>query len=228
METNISEIAVPVTDRNLPYYLEAFGLKAEELRGKTILNLGSGKSNLGRELDKQGINAHVIDLDRAYKKGRKGIPAVLLAADMGKIPLKDGSVEIVFASWSLFPWATRFGKKADPYFEEIIRVLKPGGTALFYPVGLFGSKSKGTNSIGKVLEKLERNLPVKVTKFASHPEQDLKEGMAICGLMSTLGLGLLQMKNPAALAGGAILFTFGWASLMDTFFRLTVKIEKLK
>jgi len=90
-------------DRSIFDFLEALPAEAQ------VLNVGSGNTNLG---------TNVINLDI------KPSPNVSVVADAHRLPFRDGSFDCVFCSAVLehVPYPNVVAK-------EIIRVLKPGGTA---------------------------------------------------------------------------------------------------
>jgi len=51
------------TGRTLDYYTSELFFEPELLQDKKILNLGSGSSNLGRDLEKNKVDCEVVDLD---------------------------------------------------------------------------------------------------------------------------------------------------------------------
>ncbi len=125
----------PSTSRNLNTYLKATHLKADDLADKRILNLGAGLSNLEQDLLELGISSQVINLDINYISSRKyfwwnllfkmrldDFPNNAIRADMDKIPLKDKSVDLTFASSSMSLWLPY--EKTGQALSEAIRVTK--------------------------------------------------------------------------------------------------------
>jgi len=55
-----------VTGRNWFDYQSMLGVKPEALKNETVLNFGSGASNLGKDLKTKGIDCNVVDLDLKY------------------------------------------------------------------------------------------------------------------------------------------------------------------
>src|SRR3989344_7902473 len=55
-----------VTGRKWFAYESMLGVKPEVLKNETVLNFGSGASNIGRELKSKGIECNVVDLDLKY------------------------------------------------------------------------------------------------------------------------------------------------------------------
>lgn len=55
-----------VTARSWRAYQEGLGIKPEALNDKSVLNLGSGGSNIGKALERQNVHCRVTDLDLEY------------------------------------------------------------------------------------------------------------------------------------------------------------------
>lgn len=55
-----------ITGREWVQYKLTLGISSETLQGKKVLNFGSGGSNIGEELKKEGIVSQVVDLDLKF------------------------------------------------------------------------------------------------------------------------------------------------------------------
>lgn len=55
-----------VTGRSWIEYQSILGVKPEALKNETVLNFGSGASNIGKDLKAKGIDCGVVDLDLKY------------------------------------------------------------------------------------------------------------------------------------------------------------------
>jgi malonyl-CoA O-methyltransferase len=107
------------------------------LQPQVVLDLGAGTGHASKALKHRYRGAEVVALDLA--------PAMLIeanrrqswlrrfhrvAADAHRLPLKDASVELVFSNLML-EWC----HDPDAVFQEIRRVLKPGGLLTFATLG---------------------------------------------------------------------------------------------
>ena len=98
--------------------------------GITILDLGCGNGAILHQLQKLNPNASYIGLDvsaEGLRVARQNLPGVNLMAieDGGKFPLADASVDFIFSSEVIeHIYDTRNA------FQEMGRVLKPGGSVL--------------------------------------------------------------------------------------------------
>ena len=125
--------AVPTEIRNR--LLERLDLV--KLQPKVVLDLGAGTSHASKALKQRYKSAEVIALDIA--------PAMLVeanrrqswlkrfhraAADAHKLPVKDASAQLVFSNLML-EWC----HDPDAVFQEIRRVLQPGGLLTFATLG---------------------------------------------------------------------------------------------
>jgi len=102
-----------------------------------VLDLGCGPGRGLAELRRRYRKARIIGVDisadmlsLAGGSGRWWRRPKLLQADAHNLPLESGSVDLVVSNLML-PWCH------DPYtvFEEIYRVLRPGGAVLFSSCG---------------------------------------------------------------------------------------------
>jgi len=89
--------------------------------------LGAGAVALGREFP----GARVIALDSSREMLRRSVAGdyTRIAADVSRLPFRDGSVELLFANMVL-PWA-----RPDRFFAEARRVLTADGVVMFSTLG---------------------------------------------------------------------------------------------
>jgi len=124
-------------DRDVEEIARLHGLHIREFLGKTILNLGSGSGNLQADLDAQGIDATVISIDVNAKAlqeaSRRQKNNRLLLADVSALPLRDESIDLAIATYSLPMWA-RNTDQLISFFDECKRVVKIGGKIAVYPM----------------------------------------------------------------------------------------------
>jgi SAM-dependent methyltransferase len=110
-------------------------------RRATILDLGCGPGDLALELAHRLRDARIVGLDlspsmmqiaarHATTDGRLRF----VVGDATALPFSDGTVDVVVSTLSLHHWS-------DPaaVFYEIARVLRPGGVALVYDIGLLSA-----------------------------------------------------------------------------------------
>lgn len=140
-----------ITGRQLGEYLTFCPLKAEDLQGKVVLNLGSGGSDLEEELKRKMVFPKaVFNLDLAYIRrknkflqdwmrnwygGSTGTFAPKKGAvcgDMCLLPFPSGVIDYCFSLWSLSHYLSE--ERRDLAVSEIIRVLRPTGRAFIHPV----------------------------------------------------------------------------------------------
>ena len=104
---------------------------------RVVLDLGAGTGRVTRELKRRYPRALVIALDLAagmLREARRNQPLwrrfARVCGDALRLPLKDGSVDLVFSSLML-QWC----EPLDAAFAEVRRVLKPEG---FFAFSTFG------------------------------------------------------------------------------------------
>lgn len=112
-------------------------LELVKINPQTILDLGAGTGVYTRQLQQGYKKARVIGLDIASQmshfanKQRKWLAKErYVCADAEKLPFADNSVELVFSNLML-QWIVN----PDKLFQEISRVLVPGGLLMFSSFG---------------------------------------------------------------------------------------------
>ena len=145
---------------DLEYTLRSAQLEPADLQGKRILNIGAGKVDLQKELDQRGIEAQVVNVDRAYnplkrarkffywRVDRKEIPRPAIRGDFKKLPFRDGSFDIAFASQSVgsFPF------KRNVKLRGISEMIRVSQDSYIFPMEEPDYKSlfqKGKNELPK-------------------------------------------------------------------------------
>ncbi len=127
-----SDFVHEVTRQGLAARLEPLLLEPQ-----TILDLGSATSATGRLLRKRFKRAHIVSLDLSQRMLRQGQKkkswlsrASFIQGDANRLPFADAAFDMVVAN-QLLP----FAPKPRPVFEEIARVLVPGGVFAFATLG---------------------------------------------------------------------------------------------
>lgn len=108
-----------------------------KLQPKTVLDLGAGTGHASKALKHRYRGAEIIALDLSHamlveadrrQSWLKRFQRV--AADAHRLPIKDGSAQLVFSNLML-EWC----HDPDAVFTEIRRVLQPGGLLTFATLG---------------------------------------------------------------------------------------------
>jgi SAM-dependent methyltransferase len=129
---------MPLEGRGLSEYERSLMFSREELRGKTVLDLGSGPLNkFSEELKGADIEANVIALSPAFfyeekrTKARENSPEGNMVAGLGQeLPFKEGSFDYIFALHVFDHTSMEIRKKM---ILEVAKALKEGGVAKFGP-----------------------------------------------------------------------------------------------
>jgi malonyl-CoA O-methyltransferase len=107
------------------------------LEPSTILDLGSATGATGRLLRKRFRRAHIVSLDlsrsmlaRGKKRSSWFARASFVQGDASHLPFVDASFDVVIAN-QLLPWTAA----PQSVFEEVARVLVPGGVFAFATLG---------------------------------------------------------------------------------------------
>gem|GEM_PF-2003195 len=111
----------PLQRRSLRTMLAVLSPRAEEV----VLDLGSGVGHVPRLLGR-GAGSPTVALERSARMLAVGdfAGAVTLRADTASLPLLDGSVDVVTATWLLHVLDESQRAAA---VAEVARVLRPGG-----------------------------------------------------------------------------------------------------
>jgi malonyl-CoA O-methyltransferase len=106
------------------------------LRPLVILDAGAGTGHASRALRKRYRDAHVIALDASFGMLREARhqqgwlkPFSRLCADAQRLPLKEGSVDLIVSNLML-QWCD-----PDAVFAQFARILKPSGLLAFTSFG---------------------------------------------------------------------------------------------
>src|SRR5262249_20152073 len=102
------------------------GLTPEQVRGKLVLDAGVGAGRYAEVLARWGATVVGVDLSFAVEAANghfRGRPEVLLCqADIGKLPLRPGTFDLIISIGGLHP--TPDTKK---FFSGLPPLLRPGG-----------------------------------------------------------------------------------------------------
>ena len=118
-----------------------------------VLDLGCGSGTGTAALKKTFKKAQVVGLDlsrrmleQAGRRSRLTRPLRLLKGNMAELPFRRHSADLVFSNLAL-PWLD----DASPFFDEVLRVLKPGGMLLFstYGAGSLAELYEARNRAGE-------------------------------------------------------------------------------
>lgn len=144
-------------DRNLEKYLSTFHYNIDELRGKKILDVGSGAAMFGTEASKSGLD--VVSMDAAYsheiglnwlektESSRKTLgekakeiitrrklhPSNPVCADAENLPFCNESFDVIFNLCAAYYYCTST-EDLRKIFSEQLRVLKSGGEISIFPL----------------------------------------------------------------------------------------------
>jgi SAM-dependent methyltransferase len=104
-----------------------------DVRGRRVLELGSGAAACSRWLSRQGADPIALDLSAGMlhqaraASDRSGVPVPLVQADALALPFPDATFDIVCTAFGAVPFVADSGA----VMREVARVLRPGGTWAF-------------------------------------------------------------------------------------------------
>lgn len=130
---------------HLPRALSGLNLKTEDLTGKKVLEVGSGKAYVAEEARKEGIDILSFDFVYGTQEGRRIFQEYSLdgryiiiddpnavAGVAESLPFKDEAFDFVLAYSSVPKWSISICK-AEVAIDEMIRVLKSEGELRIFP-----------------------------------------------------------------------------------------------
>ncbi|MFS8478507.1 MAG: class I SAM-dependent methyltransferase [Micromonosporaceae bacterium] len=104
-----------------------------DVRGRRVLEVGSGAAAAARWLATEGAQAVALDLSAgmlrhaAAAAERSGVRVPLVQADALALPFADGSFDIACTAFGAVPFVADSGR----LMREVFRVLRPGGRWVF-------------------------------------------------------------------------------------------------
>jgi ubiquinone/menaquinone biosynthesis C-methylase UbiE len=154
------------TDRHLVSYEHFLGFSALEMKGKEVLDIGSGPGEtFAKEAALIGIS--VFSMSPGLKNGitlnhaEEGLlddwSKKSLAGRAQEMPFKDEAFDYEVALYSL-PFYLPIGEGNSEYLNEILRTLKPKGKAYFYPA--HSSDSNLVRALNELSEKINYKFEV--------------------------------------------------------------------
>lgn len=169
------------TARGAEEHFEDLGLKLDDLKGKKILDIGSGLNQLANELKPLGIDITSLDpfyglsreeREAIYKRGYEDGPeklkefldqleskdssSSLVAGRSEALPFNDESFDLAISHYGS-PFYAKDADKIKKFFFELNRVLKSGGEARLYPTWLKEPTTEKSSAQEKVFAKLKES-----------------------------------------------------------------------
>jgi len=142
-----------ISDWELGDYQTELGINVAEMKGKLVLDIGSGKSEkFSKEAAKKGIKVvsmspHLKNPAALTEEFLKDWQKSSVAGRAQEMPFKDGTFDYEVALYSV-PYYLPFNQEEyKKFFKEVIRTLKPGGRAYFAPI--FKNRTVGHGLVPK-------------------------------------------------------------------------------
>ncbi|MDO8523110.1 MAG: methyltransferase domain-containing protein [bacterium] len=166
------------TARGMSEHFEDFGLSIDDLRGKKILDIGSGLNQLANELKEDNLDITSLDplyalsaeereaLYEDYEDGSEELQKLLhqlksenrssklVAGRSDALPFANDSFDLIISHYGS-PFYAEDAEKVTQFFSELNRVLRSGGEARIYPTWLRNSDIKKSAAVKKCLKDLE-------------------------------------------------------------------------
>ncbi len=141
-----------MTQRPASEILRNLKLTKKDLRGKRVLDIGSGFSRLGHKYSKKPFN--IVSLDLAFNleamreySNKIGLKKAV-TGNWAKLPFKRESFDLLIASYS----ASIYEKKLFEVINEMMRVVRKGGETRIGKLQISGNIQKRSDFL-KSLEK---------------------------------------------------------------------------
>ncbi len=138
MNSNLESLRKTIPFGEIPtpleHFLDRLALTVEEMKGKRVLDIGSG---LNRGFARQVYSAEgpeIVSLEprAAYEQVPADSRLPLVAGFAHVLPFSDRSFDLIVSSTSMPMWLTN-KEEIQQAFIDVQRVLKPGGEGRFYP-----------------------------------------------------------------------------------------------
>ncbi len=132
-----------------------------DINGKKVLDVGCGTGRLERKLIDAGAEIIGIDVSsEMIKAAKKKFPKVeFVKGDIENLPFEDEAFDLVVCSFVVVHL-----KNLDKAFEEIYRVLKPGGTFVLTNINQRKAPKLDIKGRGEIVIKSFYHIPEKVTE----------------------------------------------------------------
>lgn len=148
--------AIPVTDRSIKQIASMHDMTEtellEELSGKTVLDIGAGKSHLAETVEALDSSTSIISLDISPEALKESSSKYNVIANAEHLPFANGSFDEILLSISLPFWA-QSPEQVERFMAESVRVLKPGGKILISPISGIENRPyvpKGDHEINRI------------------------------------------------------------------------------
>jgi ubiquinone/menaquinone biosynthesis C-methylase UbiE len=126
--------------RNFYDYIIRLNLNEDDLREKSILDVGAGEANFAKQAKMKGISVTALDTIYSLKEGRERFRNISLegylpdavAGTTQEMPFKNEKFDLLTYMFSSFYYAKSEEDLRDG-LNEGLRVLKKGGKMMIYP-----------------------------------------------------------------------------------------------
>lgn len=140
-----TERASVLSDHSFRGYYEYLCLSPEDFPGKTILDLGSGRSeDFSREATERGATVVSLNPKLAQEKTRAEVVELphwnerSVAGKAQQLPFRDRAFDTIVSFWAIPIWVPDDNRKLyesemSIILDDCLRVLKPGGKIALSP-----------------------------------------------------------------------------------------------
>jgi len=147
-------------ERDLETYEGMLGFSKEDLKGKNVLDIGSGEKEVFSKELKDDIGVGVVSVNPDFSmedfgKHVKNKPVEerkSLAAIGQELPFKNETFDKVFSLYALTTFASHDAESIRQWMSEITRVLKPGGEIRLAPIGAYSEEEIRDTKFNKYLK----------------------------------------------------------------------------
>lgn len=132
-----NERRIPISMRSFEEIAGEYDIDRERfkeiLKGKKILDIGSGRSTFSEEAGQNNINADIVSLDINREALADSGADSGVQARGEKMPFSDEAFDLAIATYSIPYWASS-AKTVDDFMDEILRVTKKNGEIYISPI----------------------------------------------------------------------------------------------
>lgn len=164
-----------MSDMGIDIYKQLLGINLEEMKGKLVLDIGSGiDEKFSKEAAKIGVK--VVSMNPNLKYGalnkelkKKDWQKRSVAGRAQKMSFADNSFDYEVGLFSVPFYLPLEESEYKLFFDEVIRTLKPGGKAYIFPI--FKNEAKGAGRVSPdfvfhILDQFSDSITYKIKEWA--------------------------------------------------------------
>jgi 2-polyprenyl-3-methyl-5-hydroxy-6-metoxy-1,4-benzoquinol methylase len=193
-------------------FIEKTGLRAEDLRGKLVLDVGCGMGRYAEVMSRWGARLIGIDLSAAVEAAARNLaayPATIFQADVFSLPFAEESFDYIYSLGVL-----HHTPDCEQAFKCLPKLMKPGGGIAIW---LYSAYNRWYR-MSDLYRKVTRRMPPKLLHtlcYGAIPLYGLHKVLRIIPLVGKPASGAMRQLIPMSFNEDPqwrVLDTFDWYS----------------